>query len=211
MHIPDNFLSLPVWATMDAITVPALGLMVRQAGRELEDTRIPLLGVMGAFVFAAQMINFPVGVGTSGHLVGGALLAVTLGPAPAVLVRRAAVVAARAPDLRARSSKPARPATVKSSSRSIPRPVRACRSLGSPAEQFTGRVEPQLTESSAEPEAYEVAQAIDPGVFGGTHPHDVARFELTGRGQVALALVAHGRLDLVMLGGDHGVRERVGP
>ncbi|HTC90917.1 MAG TPA: energy-coupling factor ABC transporter permease [Bryobacteraceae bacterium] len=86
MHIPDNFLSPPVWATMDAITLPALGLMVRQAGRELEDTRIPLLGVMGAFVFAAQMINFPVGVGTSGHLVGGALLAFTLGPAPAVLV-----------------------------------------------------------------------------------------------------------------------------
>jgi cobalt/nickel transport system permease protein len=86
MHIPDNILSPPVWATMDAITVPALGLMVRQAGRELEDTRIPLLGVMGAFVFAAQMINFPVGVGTSGHLVGGALLAFTLGPAPAVLV-----------------------------------------------------------------------------------------------------------------------------
>jgi cobalt/nickel transport system permease protein len=63
-----------------------VGLMVRQAGRELEDTRIPLLGVMGAFVFAAQMINFPVGIGTSGHLVGGALLAYTLGAAPAVLV-----------------------------------------------------------------------------------------------------------------------------
>jgi cobalt/nickel transport system permease protein len=60
--------------------------MVRQAGRDLDDTRIPLLGVMGAFVFAAQMINFPVGVGTSGHLVGGALLAFTLGPAPAALV-----------------------------------------------------------------------------------------------------------------------------
>jgi cobalt/nickel transport system permease protein len=86
MHIPDNFLSLPVWATLDAVSVPAVGLMVRQAGRELEDTRIPLLGVMGAFVFAAQMINFPVGIGTSGHLVGGALLACTLGHAPAVLV-----------------------------------------------------------------------------------------------------------------------------
>ena len=85
MHIPDNFLSPPVWASLDAIAVPAVGLMVRQAGRELEDTRIPLLGVMGAFVFAAQMINFPVGIGTSGHLVGGALLAYTLGPAPAVL------------------------------------------------------------------------------------------------------------------------------
>jgi len=86
MHIPDNFLSPPVWATLDAIAIPAVGLMVRQAGRELDDTRIPLLGVMGAFVFAAQMINFPVGVGTSAHLVGGALLAYLLGPAPAVLV-----------------------------------------------------------------------------------------------------------------------------
>jgi cobalt/nickel transport system permease protein len=86
MHIPDNFLSPPVWATLDAIAIPAVGYMVRQAGRQLDDTRIPLLGVMGAFVFAAQMINFPVGIGTSGHLVGGALLAYTLGPAPAVLV-----------------------------------------------------------------------------------------------------------------------------
>ena len=86
MHIPDNFLSTPVWAAMDAVALPAVGLMIRRAGRDLPDTRIPLLGVMGAFVFAAQMINFPVGVGTSGHLVGGALLACTLGPAPAVLV-----------------------------------------------------------------------------------------------------------------------------
>ena len=86
MHIPDNFLSTPVWATLDAVSVPAVGLMVKRASRELEDTRIPLLGVMGAFVFAAQMINFPVGPGTSGHLVGGALLACALGPAPAVLV-----------------------------------------------------------------------------------------------------------------------------
>src|SRR3984957_17650536 len=86
MHIPDNFLSPPVWATLDAVSIPAVGLMVRQAGRELEDAGIPLFGVMGAFVFAAQMINFPVGIGTSGHLVGGALLAFTLGPAPAVLV-----------------------------------------------------------------------------------------------------------------------------
>ena len=86
MHIPDNFLSTPVWAALDAVSIPAVGLIVKRAGRELEDTRIPLLGVMGAFVFAAQMINFPVGPGTSGHLVGGALLACALGPAPAVLV-----------------------------------------------------------------------------------------------------------------------------
>jgi len=52
----------------------------------LEENKVPLLGVLGAFVFAAQMINFPVGPGTTGHLVGGALLAFTLGPAPASMV-----------------------------------------------------------------------------------------------------------------------------
>src|SRR6185295_7957776 len=83
MHIPDNFLSPPVWATLDAIAAPAVITMARRAQKGFEDNKIPLLGVMGAFVFAAQMINFPVGVGTSGHLVGGALLAVTLGPAAA--------------------------------------------------------------------------------------------------------------------------------
>ena len=91
MHIPDNFLSTPVWATLDAASIPAVGFMVKRAGRELEDARIPLLGVMGAFVFAAQMINFPVGIGTSGHLVGGALLAFTLGAAPATVVMTAII------------------------------------------------------------------------------------------------------------------------
>ena len=91
MHIPDNFLSTPVWAALDAISIPAVALLARRAGRELDDTRIPLLGVMGAFVFAAQMINFPVGIGTSGHLVGGALLACMLGPAPAALVMTAII------------------------------------------------------------------------------------------------------------------------
>ena len=85
MHIPDNFLSTPVWATLDVVTVPALGIVARHASRTMEDSRIPLLGVMGAFIFAAQMINFPVGMGTSGHLVGGALLAYALGPSFAVI------------------------------------------------------------------------------------------------------------------------------
>ena len=71
---------------MDVAAAPAVGYMVRRAQREFEESRIPLLGVMGAFVFAAQMINFPVGIGTSGHLVGGALLACTLGPAAAGVV-----------------------------------------------------------------------------------------------------------------------------
>jgi cobalt/nickel transport system permease protein len=91
MHIPDNFLSPPVWAAFDVVSIPVVGLMAKRASRELDEARVPLLGVMGAFVFAAQMINFPVGIGTSGHLVGGALLACTLGAAPAVLVMTAII------------------------------------------------------------------------------------------------------------------------
>jgi len=83
VHIPDGFLSTPVWAALDVAAAPGVGYMARRAQREFDDARVPLLGVMGAFVFAAQMINFPVGVGTSGHLLGGALLAYTLGPAAA--------------------------------------------------------------------------------------------------------------------------------
>ena len=89
MHIPDGFLSPPVWATLDVVSIPAIGWMASRARTESDDRKIPLLGVMGAFVFAAQMINFPVGLGTSGHLVGGALLAIVLGPAAASVVMTA--------------------------------------------------------------------------------------------------------------------------
>jgi cobalt/nickel transport system permease protein len=89
MHIPDGFLSVPVWGTMDAIALPSVAYLARRAQREFDHHRIPLMGVMGAFIFAAQMINFPVGNGTSGHLVGGALLAFTLGPAAASIVMTA--------------------------------------------------------------------------------------------------------------------------
>src|SRR5438270_6558009 len=89
MHIPDGFLSTPVWAVLDVTAASGVAFAVQSAQRSFEDKKIPLLGVMGAFVFAAQMINFPVGVGTSGHLVGGALLACTLGPAAASVVMMA--------------------------------------------------------------------------------------------------------------------------
>src|SRR5579862_7365914 len=92
MHIPDGFLSMPVWGTMDAVAIPAVAYLARRAQREFDHHRIPLMGVMGAFVFAAQMINFPVGNGTSGHLVGGALLSFTLGPAAASIVMTAILV-----------------------------------------------------------------------------------------------------------------------
>ena len=95
MHIPDGFLSPPVWLTLDALAAPAVSWVARRAGR-IADGRVerqaPLLGVMGAFVFAAQMVNFPLGMGTSGHLLGGTLLAVTLGPRAAVLVMSAVLI-----------------------------------------------------------------------------------------------------------------------
>jgi cobalt/nickel transport system permease protein len=81
-----------VWAALDAAAIPAVGYFVRRTQRTFEQSRIPLLGVLGAFVFAAQMINFPVWAGTSGHLVGGALLALTLGPSAAVVVMTAILV-----------------------------------------------------------------------------------------------------------------------
>lgn len=92
MHIPDGFLTTPVWAALDALALPAAGFAARRAQRGFDDSKAPLLGVMGAFVFAAQMINFPVGVGTSGHLVGSALLACTLGPAAASVVMTAILI-----------------------------------------------------------------------------------------------------------------------
>lgn len=95
MHIPDGFLATPVWATLDAAALPALWLVARRAQNGLDDARIPRLGVMGAFVFAAQMIDFPVAAGTTAHLVGGALLAFTLGPFAASAVM-AAILAVQA-------------------------------------------------------------------------------------------------------------------
>ena len=76
-----------------AIAAVAIGLRV--ADRELDDARVPLLGVLAAFVFAAQMLNFPVAGGTSGHFLGATLAAVLLGPWVACLVM-AVVIAAQA-------------------------------------------------------------------------------------------------------------------
>ena len=83
VHIPDGFLATPVWAALDLTAAPSVAYMARRAQGEFDESKVPLLGVLGAFVFAAQLINFPVGPGTTAHLVGGALLSFTLGPAPA--------------------------------------------------------------------------------------------------------------------------------
>ena len=86
MHIPDGFLDTRVWAAADAMAVVAVGACARRAERELSERQVPLVGVMAAFVFAAQMVNFPIAGGTSGHFAGAALVAILLGPATAVMV-----------------------------------------------------------------------------------------------------------------------------
>jgi cobalt/nickel transport system permease protein len=80
MHVPDGFLDIPTSAAAGAVAVVAVGVALRGAKRELDDRTVPFAGLVAAFVFATQMLNFPVGAGTSGHLVGGALAAVLVGP-----------------------------------------------------------------------------------------------------------------------------------
>ncbi len=86
MHVPDGFLSVPVASVMYIVTAIIVGTAVRQTNRHLKESTAPLMGVLAAFIFAAQMMNFPVAGGTSGHLLGGALAAILVGPWAAVLV-----------------------------------------------------------------------------------------------------------------------------
>jgi cobalt/nickel transport system permease protein len=92
MHIPDNFLDTKTAVVTGVLAASGLGLALRQARRHLPPRRVPLLGLAAAFVFAAQMINFPVLAGTSGHLVGAVLSAVLLGPSAAVIVISAVLI-----------------------------------------------------------------------------------------------------------------------
>ena len=80
MHIPDGFLSNDVAAVAAVPAVAAVAYGLRRASSSLDEKRVPLLGVTAAFIFAVQMLNFPVAGGTSGHLLGAALAAILLGP-----------------------------------------------------------------------------------------------------------------------------------
>jgi cobalt/nickel transport system permease protein len=85
MHIPDGFLSADVALATAAAAAVTIGVAVRRAERTLDERRVPLLGVTAAFVFAAQMLNFPIAGGTSGHVLGGALATAVLGPWAAIV------------------------------------------------------------------------------------------------------------------------------
>jgi cobalt/nickel transport system permease protein len=80
VHIPDGFIDPATSAGAAVVAAGGLGVSLRRAGDVVADHRAPLAGLVGAFVFAAQMLNFPVAGGTSGHLMGAVLAAVLLGP-----------------------------------------------------------------------------------------------------------------------------------
>jgi cobalt/nickel transport system permease protein len=86
MHIPDGFLSTATSVGAWAVSAGGVTYAVRRVSKELQERQVPLIGVTAAFIFAAQMINFPVAGGTSGHLLGGALAAILLGPWAGMLV-----------------------------------------------------------------------------------------------------------------------------
>ena len=85
MHIPDGFIDAPVSIAAGVIAVGGVAIALRGAKRQLDDRLAPMAGLTAVFVFAMQMVNFPVAAGTSGHLIGAALAAVLVGPWAAVL------------------------------------------------------------------------------------------------------------------------------
>ncbi|MGP3989510.1 energy-coupling factor ABC transporter permease [Streptomyces sp. 3N207] len=92
MHVPDGFINAPVSAGTGVVAAAAVAVSLRGARRELGDgpgeageRTAPLAGLVAAFIFAVQMLNFPVAAGTSGHLLGGALAAILVGPYTGVL------------------------------------------------------------------------------------------------------------------------------
>jgi len=93
MHIPDGFLNVATVATTCAVSAGGIGGAVKVVGKKLGEKQVPLMGILAAFIFAAQMLNFPVAGGTSGHVIGAALAAILLGPWAAVLIMSCVLIA----------------------------------------------------------------------------------------------------------------------
>ncbi|MGW0807534.1 energy-coupling factor ABC transporter permease [Nonomuraea sp. NPDC002799] len=85
MHVPDGFFNAVTSISAGAVAAAGVGVCLRGARRELDDRTAPMAGLVAAFIFAVQMLNFPVAAGTSGHLLGGALAAILVGPYTGVL------------------------------------------------------------------------------------------------------------------------------
>jgi cobalt/nickel transport system permease protein len=86
MHIPDGFLNLPMSLLAWMGTIALMALALKRVQTDYQERAVPLMGVCAAFIFAAQMINFPIPGGTSGHLLGGTLAGILLGPWAGTLV-----------------------------------------------------------------------------------------------------------------------------
>jgi cobalt/nickel transport system permease protein len=86
MHIPDGFINTSTAVVTWAASAGGVGYSVRRMSRELQEKQVPLMGVTAAFIFAAQMMNFTVAGGTSGHLLGAAIATILLGPWAGCLV-----------------------------------------------------------------------------------------------------------------------------
>jgi len=93
VHIPDGFLNIPTVATTYALSAGGVSYAVKEANKKLTEKHVPLMGVLAAFIFAGQMLNFPVAGGTSGHLLGAALAAILLGPWAAAIIMSCVLVA----------------------------------------------------------------------------------------------------------------------
>jgi cobalt/nickel transport system permease protein len=93
MHIPDGFLNIATVVTTYVVSAGGVGNAVRVANKKLGEKQVPLMGILAAFIFAAQMLNFPIAGGTSGHFVGAALAAILLGPWATVLIMSCVLIA----------------------------------------------------------------------------------------------------------------------
>ncbi|MGZ4903729.1 MAG: energy-coupling factor ABC transporter permease [Halobacteriota archaeon] len=86
MHIADGIMAPPIWVLGYIIAIPVLAYAIRRTRDDLGEAQIPLLGVLAAGIFVAQMLSFPIGGGTTGHLIGAALAAILLGPYAMILI-----------------------------------------------------------------------------------------------------------------------------
>jgi len=92
MHIPSGFLEPEVWLPLGAVSVASAAWAMKRTGEDGDERKTPVMGVMAAFIFAAQMVNFPVLGGTSGHLIGASLAVAVLGMWPAMVVMTAVII-----------------------------------------------------------------------------------------------------------------------
>jgi cobalt/nickel transport system permease protein len=86
VHIPDGFINAPTAVATGLVATGTVAYALKDARERLGDRQVPLVALTGAFIFATQMLNFPVAAGTSGHLIGGALAGILLGPWVGALV-----------------------------------------------------------------------------------------------------------------------------